>query len=199
MLIKVPQNIMISRYVSFPATTAGLAAASDGNCFSIPVITFGFYQIQHEKECDWKGSCGHAIYTMGIGGYLIVSGILGFFGALRRKNRWLVIYSILIAILCVVELVMGVLNYILGSKNQYDFRSHLTKPFEAGEVDGNPVVDTVKDLYNNQYVAVLYDAATGEYNIFNIVTLLTGTTIFQLWIAEMAFVYSCLNDDPDEY
>ncbi|VDO14537.1 unnamed protein product [Rodentolepis nana] len=137
---------------------------------------------------------------MGIGVYLIVVGVLGFFGTLGRRNRWLVIYSLLVAILCVAEIIMGVINYIIGSKVLiFVGFSICGTALEVAKVDKNPVVDKLYEVSENEYVSVLFDAATGGYDIFNVVTLITGTTIFQLWLAEMAFVYSCLNDDEEEY
>ncbi|VDL62740.1 unnamed protein product [Hymenolepis diminuta] len=96
-------------------------------------------------------------------------------------------------------MIMGVVNYIYGSKSTYDLRSHIDQVHDTAQVDPNVIVNEFKDVYNNPYFEVLYDAATGQYNVFNIITLLTGTGIFQLWIAEMAFVYTCINNDETEY
>ncbi|KAM3183584.1 hypothetical protein ACTXT7_010069 [Hymenolepis weldensis] len=178
---------------------ARLITLFNQKAFGIPVITLGVYLINKEKKFDWGGVYGHSVYTLGIGVYLMFSGILGFFGALKRKNRWLIVYSVAMATLCVVEMIMGVVNYIYGSENAYDLRSHLNQVHNTAEVDSNVVIDKIKDVYNDPYFSVLYDAATGEYNVFNIITLLTGTGIFQLWIAEMAFVYTCINNDETEY
>ncbi|KAM7537100.1 hypothetical protein Aperf_G00000066606 [Anoplocephala perfoliata] len=160
----------------------------------MPVCIVGIYYLTKEKDCEFWGTCGHSAYTVIIGVWIVGAGALGFFGALKRRNRLLVIYSVAMAILVAVQMGMGIFAYIFETESEYDIDSRIKESIELvkGDVD-NPLIKSVEDIKSNPYVSTVFDAATGDYNVFNIVTILTGASIFQFWIAEMAFVYSCIS------